>query len=105
MIGVVFSMYVDEASVSKYVSGPSRTGALPFEGRWLVGSTPAQRIPSHGTGMFGVCYAIDFIAVDEWNRTSSSSSWSTLVGSEPPDIFYSFGKTVSLPVSGKVFNV
>src|SRR5690625_4432761 len=105
MIGVVFSMYVDEASVSKCVSGPSITGSLPFEGRWLVGSTPAQRIPSHGTDMFGVGYAIDFIAVDERNRTSSSTSWRTLVGSEPPEIFYAFGKPVYSPVSGKVVSV
>lgn len=29
------------ASVSKYGSSPSITGSLPFDGRWLVGSTPA----------------------------------------------------------------
>lgn len=105
MIGVVFSMYDNEASVSKHVSGPSITGSLPFDGRWLVGSTPAQRIPSHGTDMFGVGYAIDFSAVDEQNRTSSSTSWRTLVGTEPPEIFYAFGKPVFSPVSGKVVGV
>ena len=94
-----------EVIVSKYINGPSITGSLPFEGRWLVGSTPAKRIPSHGTDMFGVGYAIDFIAVDEKNRTSSSTSWRTLVGTEPPEIFYSFGKPVYSPVSGKVVSI
>lgn len=78
MIGMVFSMYDNETSGSRHVSGPSIIGSLPFTGRWLVGSTPAKRIPSHGTDMFGVGYAIDFIAVDEQNRTSSSTSWRTL---------------------------
>src|SRR5690625_6728918 len=55
--------------------------------------------------MVGVGYAIDFIAVDERNRTSSSTSWRTLVGSEPPEIFYAFGKPVYSPVSGKVVSV
>jgi len=93
------------ASMSKYGSSPSITGSLPFDGRWLVGSTPAKRIPSHGTDMFGVGYAIDFIAVDEKNRTSSSTSWRTLVGTEPPEIFYAFRKPVFSPVSGKVVGV
>lgn len=85
--------------------GPSITGSLPFDGMWSVGSTPAQRIPSHGTDMFGVGYAFDFIAVDERNRTSSSTSWRTFVSSEPPEIFYAFGKPVYSPVSGKIVSV
>lgn len=105
MIGVVISMYDNEVSLSKNIGGPSITGSLPFDGRWLVGSTPAQRIPSHGTDMFGVGYAIDFIAVDEKNRTSRSVSWRTLVGTEPPENFYAFGKPVYSPVSGKVVSV
>ncbi|WP_416150140.1 M23 family metallopeptidase [Salipaludibacillus sp. HK11] len=98
-------MYDNEASVSSHGSGPSVIGSLPFAGRWLVGSTPAKRIPSHGTDMFGVGYAIDFIAVDEQNRTSSSTSWRTLLGTESPEIFYAFGMPVVSPVSGKVVSV
>ncbi|QDQ02233.1 M23 family metallopeptidase [Lysinibacillus fusiformis] len=98
-------MYDNETSGSRHVSGPSIIGSLPFTGRWLVGSTPAKRIPSHGTDMFGVGYAIDFIAVDEQNRTSSSTSWRTLLGSESPEIFYAFGKPLVSPVSGKVVSV
>ena len=102
MIGVVFSMYGNESTGERDTSGLSVTGSLPFTGRWLVGFTPEQRIPSHGTDMFGVGYAIDFIAVNEQNRTSSSVSWRTFLGTEPPEIFYAFGMSVYSPVSGRV---
>jgi len=77
-------------------------GSLPFTGRWLVGASPAEQVPSHGTDMFGVGYAIDFIAVDERNRTSPSISWRTLIATEPPELFYAFGQPVLSPVSGRV---
>lgn len=35
--------------------------SLPFHGRWIVGATPENKIPSHGTHLFGVGYAYDFI--------------------------------------------
>ncbi|WP_117170137.1 M23 family metallopeptidase [Paraliobacillus sediminis] len=98
-------MYDNETSVSSLVSGPGVIGSLSFTGRWLVGSTPAKRVPSHGTDMFGVGYAIDFIAVDEQNRSSSSTSWRTLLGTESPEIFYAFGLPVVSPVSGKVVSI
>ena len=77
-------------------------GSLPFTGRWLVGASPAGRVPSHGTDMFGVGYAIDFITVDERNRTSPTISWRTLIATEPPELFYAFGQPVLSPVSGIV---
>jgi len=40
-------------------------GSLPFTGRWLVRYSPAQQVTSHGAHMFGLGYALDFIAVDE----------------------------------------
>ncbi|WP_241964568.1 M23 family metallopeptidase [Paraliobacillus zengyii] len=105
MIGKVISMHDNEASVSSNLSGHDVIGSLPFVGRWLVGSTPAKRVPSHGTDMFGVGYAIDFIAVDEQNRSSTSTSWRTHLGTESPEIFYAFGLPVVSPVSGKVVSI
>ena len=35
----------------------------PFEGRWQTQNSPANRVPSHGTTLFGTSYAIDFIPV------------------------------------------
>jgi hypothetical protein len=37
--------------------------AYPFEGRWLTQNSPADRVPSHGTALFGASYAIDFVPV------------------------------------------
>ncbi len=44
--------------------------AFPFRGRWMAQNSPADRVPSHGTHLFGTTYAIDFVAVDERGRTA-----------------------------------
>ncbi|MBM7540322.1 M23 family metallopeptidase [Amphibacillus cookii] len=98
-------MYDYESSDTSNNNVLGVTGSLPFTGRWLVGSTPAKQIPSHGTDMFGVGYAIDFMAVDEQNRTSPEVSWRTFIGTESPEIFYAFGKPVVSPVSGKIVSI
>ena len=38
--------------------------AYPFEGRRLTRNSPADRVPSHGTSLFGTTWAIDFVPVD-----------------------------------------
>jgi len=38
---------------------------LPLRGEWTVERTPAERIPSHGTDVFGQRYAYDLIRVDD----------------------------------------
>ncbi|MFR9758134.1 M23 family metallopeptidase [Streptomyces sp. TR06-5] len=78
---------------------------LPFTGRWLARNSPARRVPSHGTDLFGGRYAIDFIGVDEHRRTARSRSWRTLFTTEPPDIFLAFGQPVLAPVDGTVVHV
>lgn len=80
-------------------------GMLPFDGEWIVGSTPADRVPSHGTDFLGVGYAIDFISVDNKRRTSSKIGWRTFFGSEKPENFYAFGKSILSPVSGKIVKI
>ena len=44
--------------------------AYPFRGRWMARNSPARRIPSHGTHLFGVTHAIDFIAA-----TPTAAPW------------------------------
>lgn len=105
VIGTVVNISINEDSAVPGALGAGVIGSLPFTGRWLVGSTPAQKVPSHGTDMFGVGYAIDFIAVDERNRTSPKVSWRSLLSTEPPEIFYAFGQPVLSPVSGTVVTV
>lgn len=76
--------------------------ALPFTGTWTVQNSPAHRVPSHGTNLFGVRYAIDFVAVDTRGRTAPSISWHTVLGTEPPELFFAFGMDILASVSGVV---
>jgi hypothetical protein len=77
---------------------------LPFRGRWRTENSPARRVPSHGTDLFGVTYAIDFVPVDERGR-SAPASWRMLVGTEDPETFVGFGSPVLAPVAGTVVDV
>ena len=74
---------------------------LPFRGRWLVQNSPARRVPSHGTDLFGVTYAIDFVAVDARGR-SAPWAWRSLVATESEVGFAGFGAPILAPAAGTV---
>lgn len=74
---------------------------LPFRGRWLARNSPARRVPSHGTHLFGTTYAIDFLAVDERGR-SARITWRTAVATEAPERFVGFGADILAPAAGHV---
>lgn len=76
--------------------------SLPFTGRWQVRNSPARRVPSHGTDLLGERYAIDFVAVDDRGRTASRTDWRTVVGPEPPERFFAFGRPILAPADGIV---
>jgi hypothetical protein len=78
---------------------------LPFAGPWLVQNSPARRVPSHGTDLFGERYAIDFVGVDDRGRTAAPGGWGARFGTEPPERFVGFGRPVLAPVSGIVVAV
>lgn len=73
----------------------------PFHGRCLVQNSPANRIPSHGTDRFGTTFAIDFVPVDQENRSARFSARS-LWRPEAPEKFIGFGQPVLSPVAGSV---
>lgn len=75
--------------------------ALPFTGRWLVQNSPASRIPSHGTDLFGTSHAIDFVPVGSDGR-SAPRTFASLTGTESPESFAGFGRPILSPVSGEV---
>lgn len=79
--------------------------SLPFTGRWLTQNSPARRVPSHGTDMFGERYAIDFVGVDERHRTAGRRDWRTLLATEPPERYFSFGRPILAPAEGTVVKV
>ena len=75
---------------------------LPFTGLWLTQNSPAARVPSHGTDLFGTTYAIDFVAADCRRRTAARRDWRTLLGTEPVDRFLGFGRPILSPADGVV---
>lgn len=77
---------------------------LPFRGRWLTQNSPARRVPSHGTDLFGVTYAIDFVAVDGHGR-SAPRTWRSLLTTESPHLFRGFGLPILAPEGGVVVEV
>lgn len=74
---------------------------LPFRGRWRARNSPARRVPSHGTHLFGTTYAIDLIAVDHRGR-SAPWTWRAAFATEAPESFVGFGAPVLAPVDGVV---
>lgn len=77
---------------------------LPFRGRWRVENSPARKIPSHGTTLFGLSHAIDFVAVD-CNGRSAPWRWRSAVATEAPESFLGFGAPILAPVDGAVVGV
>lgn len=78
--------------------------ALPFRGRWKVQNSPADRVPSHGTGRFALSHSMDLVPVDERGRTAPFRLASFL-RSEPPEAFPGFGRELHSPVDGEVHSV
>lgn len=73
----------------------------PFTERWLTQNSPANRVPSHGTSLFGTSYAIDFVPVDDAGHTAPVS-FASLVRPEPADRFPGFGRPLLAPIEGVV---
>lgn len=74
---------------------------LPFRGRWRVQNSPANRVPSHGTRLFGTTYAIDFVPVDGRGR-SGRRGWRSVLATERPELFVGFGVPILAPAAGTV---
>jgi hypothetical protein len=64
-------------------------------------NSPADRVPSHGTDLFGSTYAIDFLAVGDDGR-SAPWRWRALLATESPEGFLGFGAPILAPVAGTV---
>lgn len=73
----------------------------PFTGRWLVQNSPANRVPSHGTTLFAISHAIDFVPGGQ-NGRSAPFTWRSLIRPEAPERFPGFGWPILAPVDGTI---
>lgn len=75
---------------------------LPGDGCWRVENSPARRVPSHGTDLLGLRFAIDLVGTDDGGRSGRVVDWRTVLGVEPVERFVGFGRPVLSPVTGTV---
>ncbi|HEX6417533.1 MAG TPA: M23 family metallopeptidase [Acidimicrobiales bacterium] len=77
---------------------------FPLRGEWTVERTPAHRVPSHGTDLFGQRYAYDFVRTDDRAgyhvHPAGSLRW-LLVGGRARDC-YGWGQPVHAALGGEV---
>lgn len=78
---------------------------FPLRGEWTAPSTPAKRVPSHGTDMLGQRYAFDFVRTDP-NRKGmvffEPSMLHYLVAGVRIEECYGWGQPIYSPLAGVV---
>ena len=79
---------------------------FPLEGEWRALSTPAHRVPSHGTDYFGQRYGYDFVRLDpNGTRYQPGSILRQLTIGVPSSQFFAWDQRVKAAFSGKVVAV
>jgi hypothetical protein len=80
---------------------------LPLRGEWMVERSPADRVPSHGTDLFGQRYAYDLVRTDRRRgvhvHPAGTLRW-LLVGGRTRDS-YGWGQPVHAASDGVVVQV
>lgn len=69
---------------------------------WFAVTTPAARVPSHGTDMLGQRYAYDFVRLDERKRYHPAGALYTLLLGVPTKECFAWGSPIHSPVDGEV---
>lgn len=77
---------------------------FPLRGEWAAATTPAHRIPSHGTNMLGQRYAFDFVRIDHrkgfhLHPAGTLRSW--VIGGRTREC-YGWGQRVHAAFDGEV---
>jgi murein DD-endopeptidase MepM/ murein hydrolase activator NlpD len=75
---------------------------LPLRGEWTVVTTPAHRIPSHGTDALGLRYAYDLLRLDRRGRYHPASAARLLLRGVPTQECYGWGEPVHAPFDAVV---
>jgi drug/metabolite transporter (DMT)-like permease len=78
---------------------------FPLRGEWTAASTPAERIPSHGTDQLGQRYAFDFVRIDRsrrgWKFYRTPVARSLVLGAALKDCF-GWAQPICSPFDGTV---
>ncbi len=88
------------------MQGPSSPVVVgfPLRGEWVAVRTPAHKVPSHGTDMFGQRYAFDFVRPDHragLHLHPAGALRSFLLGGRTRD-YYGWGQPVHAAFDGEV---
>ena len=88
------------------VGGPATAVVVefPLRGEWVAVRTPAHKVPSHGTELFGQRYAFDFVRPDErkgLHLQPAGTVRSFLLGARTRD-YYGWGQPVHAAFDGRV---
>ncbi|UFU01806.1 M23 family metallopeptidase [Ruania suaedae] len=81
---------------------------FPLRGSgWTAVTTPAARVPSHGTDLLGQRYAYDFVQVDQRPgfHAHPAPTWRMLVAGAPTREFYGWGEPIHSPCEAEVIRV
>jgi murein DD-endopeptidase MepM/ murein hydrolase activator NlpD len=78
---------------------------FPLRGEWFAPTTPAKRVPSHGTDKFGLTYAFDFVRPDPNSKSLkfySTSVMRYLIRGVRLNQCFGWGQPIFAPVAGNV---
>ena len=99
---LVLLLVITMIGITRWGAGPKRDAFevnIPVDGRWKVISSPAERIPSHGTHVFGQGWAVDMLCAPSDTETVP---FRTVGGPLPAEHFPSFGQPIRAGVHGTV---
>lgn len=77
---------------------------FPLRGEWTAPTTPAKKVPSHGTNRMGLRYAFDFLQVDckNKNKDYDAGFLRYLLLGVPLRKFYCWGEKIYAPCDGEI---
>ncbi|WP_461171201.1 peptidoglycan DD-metalloendopeptidase family protein [Arthrobacter sp. Z1-15] len=99
---LVLLLVITMIGITRWGAGPKRDAfevKMPVDGRWKIISSPAERIPSHGTHVFGQGWAVDMLCAPP---NTEPVPFRTVGGPLPADHFPSFGQPIKAGVHGTV---
>lgn len=78
---------------------------LPLSGEWCAVNTPGEKVPSHGTDLWGQTYAYDFLQID-WDKKGykfhKASALTSLIFGVNLEDTYCWSQPIFSPFDGEI---